>query len=255
MSRITWTRDELTANFCTYRGPVYRCVEAQHEVATQTVVDTNDEQRLVEFAIERRKPAVPPAAQGLHYLLFTPFRYTRQRRGKVSRFKAAGEDHGVFYAGETEKAALAETAFYILLSLAETIGSKQPRWQGQKSVFSVNLATEKALDLTRPPFNQNRLLWSDPLAYEPCQEIGTKAREAGGALIRYLSARDPDGTANVALFDPSAFLDTSPQHYPTWHLAADAQAVRAKQEFTGEYLEFPRHHFDGDERLAPLWRW
>lgn len=255
MSRITWRRDEIIANLHKYRGLVYRCVDALDQMATQSVTDSADEQDLVENAIERSKPTIPAAAHGRHFLLSTPFRHTRQRRLKASRFKAPGADCGVFDASEKEEAALAETAFYILLSLAESISASPPFWTGQKSIFSVNLDTDRALDLTQPPFRQDRAVWRDPFDYGPCQEMGAKTREAGGALIRYESARDPDETENVAVFDPTAFADAAPQHHPTWHLVAGDQGVLAKQEFTGKRLSFPRHHFDRDERLAPLWRW
>ena len=54
---------------------LWRGVEAQHRVATLRLVDSLDDQATLERLLEASKPPLPPAAEGLHYLLATPFRY------------------------------------------------------------------------------------------------------------------------------------------------------------------------------------
>ena len=55
---------------------VWRGVEAQHVVSTMRLVDTPDEQDLLETLLEGSKPAMPPTKQPKHYLLTNPFRYS-----------------------------------------------------------------------------------------------------------------------------------------------------------------------------------
>ena len=96
-----------------YAGTAWRLVEAQHIVSTTKLVDTAEEQALLEDVIEAAKPPVPPQCQHLHYLLSTPFRYgAPYPRG--SRFRRAGHTDGVWYGSEE-----VETAIYNGDDLAE----------------------------------------------------------------------------------------------------------------------------------------
>lgn len=250
MSRPTWTPDAVRSERRSYSREVHRCVEAQHQAATMRVTDTLAEQKILEDLIERHKPEVPESARRLHYLLFTPFRYRPTHPG--SRFRRPNDPRGVFYAGETDRAALAEKAFYMLLAMAESIDDTPPRWRGQVTVFSVPLKTDSAVDLTAPPFNAQRAAFIAPADYAACQAFAEVARDADCALIRYESARDPAGTCNIALFDPGAFAQDQPTALPTWHLDANAHGVRAIEDFRGGSVTFSRAHFDNDPRLAPL---
>ena len=193
---------------------------------------------------------MPTAARGLHHLLFTPFRYRPLYPG--SRFRKPNDPRGVFYAGETAQAALAERAFYTLLGMAESIADDPPRWRGRVSVFAVPVESDRAVDLTRPPFDAHRETWIEPAAYAGCQCFAETARAADSALIRTESARDPDGHRNVAVFDTAAFARPRPDTLATWHLDADAHGVRAIEDFAERSLMFPRTAFDRDPRLAPL---
>lgn len=250
MSPTTWTPDALRSERRAYAGEVHRCVEAQHRASTMAITDTLDEQTILEDLIERHKPSVPEAARGLHYLLFTPFRYRPAPRG--SRFRRPGDPRGVFYAGESDRTALAERAFYALLAMAESIDDTPPRWRGQVTVFAVPVCTDAALDLTASPFDAHRESWIAPTDYTACQIVADTAREADCALIRYESARDPEGGCNIALFDPAGFARREPSALATWHLDADAHGVRAIADFRGDRLRFPREAFAHDPRLEPL---
>jgi hypothetical protein len=214
------------------------------------ITDTLDEQAILEDLIERHKPAVPEAARNLHFLLFTPFRYRPVHPG--SRFRRPNDPRGVFYAGETDRAALAERAFYALLAMAESIDDTPPHWRGQVTVFTVPLQSQTAVDLTAPPFSAHRAAFIAPTDYSACQAFADTARAADCAIIRYESARDPDGGCNIALFDPGAFARNAPSTLPTWHLEANAHGVRAIADFRDDRRTFPRAAFDADPRLAPL---
>ena len=53
----------------------WRLVETQYVAATMGLVDSAQEQWLLEEMLEQSKPALPPNAQSHHYLLAAPFRY------------------------------------------------------------------------------------------------------------------------------------------------------------------------------------
>ena len=80
-----WIPDALRSEQRAVDKTFWRCVEAQHVVSTLQLVDTLDEQRLLEDILEETKPPVPPECEGLHYLYMTPFRYQLYAR----RFHAA----------------------------------------------------------------------------------------------------------------------------------------------------------------------
>src|SRR5690348_11205267 len=82
----------------------WRAVEGQDLVATMRLVDTIEEQDLLEQILEEGKPPAPVGLSRLHYLIATPFRYPPQQHG--SRFRAPA-DPGVFYAAESIRAACA----------------------------------------------------------------------------------------------------------------------------------------------------
>src|SRR5207245_1032206 len=91
-------------------------VEAQHQVSTRKLVDTLEEQALLEELIDRAKP--PDSTRGrLHYLLSTPFRYPPLRHG--SRF-ATRQERSLWYGSETRRTAFAEVAYYRLVFLEGT---------------------------------------------------------------------------------------------------------------------------------------
>src|SRR5262249_9650428 len=99
MSFSTWTRAALSSEAHSLTGTCWRLVEAQHRVSTLKLVDTVEEQALLEEQIQATKPPLPAGAERLHYLLATPFRYGAPYP-VGSRFRRAGFTDGVFYAAE-----------------------------------------------------------------------------------------------------------------------------------------------------------
>ena len=74
MSSSIWTRCAGDSELRPLRLSPWRVVESQHQVSTRKLVDSADEQALLEELIDGAKP--PDLTRGrLHYLLFTPFRY------------------------------------------------------------------------------------------------------------------------------------------------------------------------------------
>lgn len=227
---ITPTPEE----FRTYDRRVVRMVEAQHRISTNRLAASPAAQLLLEQLADEVKPQVPPAARQLHFLLASPFRYGHRLE---SRFRAAGERPGIFYASEQEATAVAETAYWRLRFFARSPGVQLPATTSEHSLFSVRLRSGAMLDLTKAPFVARRADWMDPQDYRACQAFAGQARGIATSLIRYASVRDAAHRANLALFDPAAFADRAPRLEQTWHLRFEHGELSALPAFpaTGGY--------------------
>ncbi len=252
MSSSTWTAAALASNAGPLRGRLWRVVEAQAKVATMKLTDTLEEQAALERLLERAKPKIPAECDHLSYLLFTPFRYAPYPFD--SRFRRAGSHPGVFYASEAPDTAIAEASFYRLLFFAESPATPWPSNPAEHTVFAVSVATERAIDLTRPPLDRDRATWTHPTDYRACLDLADAARAAGTEAIRYESVRDPDKRANVALLTCRAFARKDAVERQTWHLHVGRAGVRAVCETPTRSLAFALAVFAQDPRLAPLLR-
>jgi hypothetical protein len=253
MSSSTWTPAALSSDARSLAGICWRLVEAQHHVSTLKLLDTVDEQKVLEDLIEATKPPLPPECRDLHYLLSTPFRY-----GAVypigSRFRRAGMTEGIFYASETAQTAVAEMTFYRLLFFAESPNTPWPSNPAEYSAFSVKYATKKAIDLTRVKYDADRTLWMHVTDYSHCQAFADAARAAKIEVIRYASIRDPAQGINLALFTCRAFASPKPINQQTWHIRLSEAGAQAICEAPKSGITFDRKSFAGDPRIAKL-RW
>jgi len=249
MSPPIWTPDALRSELGAYHGSAWRLVEAQHRVSTRKIVDSLDEQSLLEAILEEAKPPVPPRCRHLDYLLTTPFRYQAYPHG--SRFRRAGLTPGVWYGAETPETAAAEMAFYRLLFFIESPATPFPANASEYSAFCARLATTAALDLTGGALAASHALWTHPTAYGPCQDLADAARAVGGQLLRYQSVRDPEGRANIAVLDCAAFAEPAPTaDRQTWRIYLSVSGLLVQREFPRLDLEFPLAAFAGDPRIA-----
>jgi hypothetical protein len=250
MSSNTWTPAGLPSELRPYERRVWRLVEAQHVVSTIKLVDSPEEQDTLEDLIEATKPAIPPECQGLDYLLFSPFRYPPLPKG--SRFRRAGQP-GVFYAAEASPTAAAEKAFYQLLFFAESPDTPWPANPVEHTGFSAALYSPRSLDLTMPPLDADAAVWRDPIEYGPCQDLALAARKAGAEILRFQSARAPDGVC-IAVLSCNAFAENAPQDRETWWIGAGRSGAYAIREFPAARLQFNRNAFAADPRIAKM-RW
>jgi hypothetical protein len=248
----TWTPAALSSERRALSGTAWRLVEAQHRVSTMKLVDTLPEQHLLESILDATKPPVPAECASLHYLLSTPFRYGAAYPAG-SRFRRAGMTAGVFYASVGVATAVAEMAFHRLLFFADSSATPWPADAGDYTAFSAKFRTRAGLDLSGPPFNNQRARWTHPTDYAPCQALADTAREAGIDVLRYPSARDPNGL-NVALLTCRAFAAREPLDRQTWRLGLNAHGVRAVCDFPDAHLEFTREAFVNDPRIRAM-RW
>ena len=252
MSSPIWTPAALSSEFRAHAGLCWRLVEAQHRVSTLRLVDTLDEQRLLEAILEETKPPVPPECRHLDYLLFTPFRYDAPYpRG--SRFRGAGRTPGVFYAAERPETAAAETVFHRLLFFAESPATPWPGNAVEYTAFSARVSSDRAIDLTEPPLSADEALWTHPTDYAACQSLAEDVREAGGTIIRYRSVRDPGRGANLAILACSAFAAPRPVERRTWRIKVGPAAAQVLSETPARSLEFHPGAFDDPRLDAVEW--
>lgn len=251
MSSNTWTRAELLASCADIETTVWRAVEAQHFISTMKLVDSREEQEHLEQILEDTKPPFPQSA--LHYLLFTPFRYTRSN-AFASRFRRANASDGVFYASASPETAIAEMAFYRLLFFAESPGTPLPANPAEYTVFGVQIAARPGLDLTRPPMSEHHAVWMAPDDYTACQALAESARAEGVQAIGYLSVRDPKHRLNYAILTPAAFAAPKPITEQTWRIQLREDSIWAKCEAPPGGLTFSRSDFDIESRLMAAGR-
>jgi hypothetical protein len=212
----------------------WRVVEAQHRASTMRLVDTLEEQRTIEDLLDASKPPLPAAAGKLHYLLATPFRYPAPPPAG-SRFRGIG-DPGVWYGADVVQTALAEVAYWRLRFLADSPATPDlppvPHTAFRASVGG------NAIVLQQPPFDRQRKQWEDPVSYGATQALAETAREAGVALIRYRSVRDPEHRPALAVLMPKAFRKPEPLEQHTWLIKVARAQVLAESNLGGERLSF-----------------
>ena len=205
---------------------MWRMVEAQHTASTMKIVDSVDEQDLLESLLEGSKPTPPASALALDYLLATPFRYYPLRGG--SRFRAI-TDPGVFYGAESVRTASSELGFWRWKFLKDAVALDKLEPVAH-TAFSAEVST-LLVDLRLPPFSANAAAWSHPTDYSATQAFARTAREAKVGAIQYPSVRDPQPAWCVALLTPQAFAKPKPHPLmQTWWLAVHRSGVTWRRE-------------------------
>lgn len=204
-------------------GDLVRLVESQEQIATNRLVDTLEEQALLESLLESSKPPLPQAARGLHYLLATPFRYPPLRHG--SRFGGHFEP-SLFYAAFDTATVLAESAYYRFVFWHGMAVAPASPLASQHTLFGAPWRCARGVQLQLPPFDRWREQLTDPADYSATQRLGTAMRQAGVEAFEYVSARDPAGGLNVALFTPMALAARRPDFMQAWLAETDAGEVR-----------------------------
>lgn len=235
----------LAKNFTSYSGEIYRIVEGQHFIATRKLVDSDDEQRILEEILDAAKPSAPTSNKRgeLHYLLYTPFRYPPLKTG--GRFHTRIEQ-SIFYGSEELKTAMAEVAYGRFLFMhhsdAEFVSMQVPYTH-----FMAQVKSAKSILLNSHPFDEYREIISHPVSYASSQILGVAMRSAGTELFTYHSARNIDGV-NVGLFSVEAFASNKP---------VPDKDVHWQVFITSNIVEFKRVHFEDSQtetHIFPLER-
>jgi RES domain len=241
-----WSACRSAAEAIVLEGAVWRLVESQEQVATNSLVHTLAEQALLEQLIESTKPAPPPAAAGLHYLLLTPFRYPPLRYG--SRFGRRTEP-SLYYGSRGTQTVLAESAYYRFVFWSGMETAPDEPLNTRHTVFCTDVRTARGLRLQEPPFAEFADRIRDRSHYDSTQALGTAMRESGIEAFEYCSARDEEGGINVALFSPAALASRRPHHQVEWLCETRAQTVRFYSHEAHELRQFPLQQFLVDGAL------
>ena len=212
-------------------------VEAQFRNSTRKLVDSDAEQELLEELIDRRaKLPVPEGFEGLHYLLYTPFRHPPLRNG--SRFGTRLE-RGILYGARELPTAFAEVAYYRLVFLdgpAIDLGELHL----ELTAFWFGISAPRGVDLCAPPFREFEAQISSKTRYDAAQRLGADMRAAGVQCSLYTSARAEDRQVNLAVFE-NVFRPKQPIREEAW----SCRATRAGVDFRSRALLGPerRHAF------------
>jgi RES domain len=225
-----WWAAQTTASRMLWRG-----VEAQHAVATMRLVDSLDEQAVLEQLLENSKPPLPRHAADLHFLLATPFRY---RSRHPSRFRKAG-DLGIWYGAEELHTACAEVAYWRWRFLTDSEGLRDGELLTEHTLFNA-IANGRLLDLTAPPWSEARTQWADPSDYSACQALAEQARTHALQWLRYESARLPSGVCG-AVIDPRCLSLSDLSTQQTWVCKVTRHKALMRHQDDAIGLDFADH--------------
>lgn len=219
-------------------GQLLRIVESQEQVATIGIVDTLDEQALLEEMLEGSKP---PVTDDLHYLLSTPFRYPPLPWG--SRFGTRFEP-SIFYGSLSIEPLLSETAYYRFTYL---IGMETPPPKTittQHTIFEVGYKTKYGVSLQHNPFTVHKDILTDPASYSATQQLGSEMRKRGIEAFENTSARAPNHGVNVGLFSPTALANSKPASQTQWLCQLSKTSVSFTQEHDPHVTTFYKTQFE-----------
>jgi len=198
--------------------PAFRIVEAQHLISSRKLVNTDEEQAILESMIEsiKPRPEIAQEAQGYHYLLFTPFRYPPLPYG--SRF-ATQQACSLWYGSLQIETALAEKAYYWFV-LTQASHAEFEDSKIELTAYSVDIQTLYGIDLSQAPFDVYTHVISSPTQYGASQQLGQSMRQDGVLAFVYYSARDKNlHGRNVGVFSLHAFKTKKPNQdsIETWY--------------------------------------
>lgn len=232
---------DLGASARRLSGRYRRVVEAQFRNSTRKLVDSDEEQAVLEELLDSRaKMPVPAGFENLHFLLSTPFRHPPLRHG--SRFGTRRE-RGIFYGARELPTAFAEVAYYRLLFLEGSPGLAP--LLVELTAFSFGIVAGRALDLSREPFRRFEDRISSKVSYAESQKLGAAMREEGIEACLYVSARAGGRALNLAVLD-NVFRPSRPADEQRWSCFASRERVEfraGRLVGQGERLAFERAQF------------
>lgn len=229
----------------------WRMVEAQPITSTRKLVDSLEEQMILEDIIDETKPSLSVLLKSLHPLLATPFRYPPLAHG--SRF-GSNIEHALWYGALSLQTMMAEKAFYQYHFLHDSIADYGVV-EIPLTAFSATIKSSKAIQLTHAPFVKYKTQISSPHSYSVSQPLGNAMREAGIEAFTYHSARDKEGV-NIALFTPKAFTRKQPNEksIQSWQCVIDHEVIEFVRSnvLVMESQLFYKKDFFIDGQLPPL---
>ncbi|WP_291012952.1 RES family NAD+ phosphorylase [Hydrogenophaga sp.] len=215
---VTWFEGSIqNRNLVAWRG-----VEAQHVISTMRLVDTPDEQELIERLLEGSKPAMPTTQHPKHYLLATPFRYIPAH---ASRFRPA-HAKGQWYGAQKIGTSCAEVAYWRHRFILDSAGLTNETLLTEHTFFQGAIAG-RSIDLMATPWSASREIWTSGADYAATHAVAAEAQRQGVHWLTYESVRAA-GQQCAVVFDPNSLseppagLEATKQ---TWHCKATRTSV------------------------------
>lgn len=219
-----WKATNAEQHIKTITDDFVRIVESQQQIATTRVVDTLEEQAILESLLEVTKPPVSKGSEHLHYLFSTPFRYPPLKHG--SRFGSRFEP-SLLYGSKSVETVLIECSYYrFLFWNGMSVPPKSKKFITEHTLFAGRYYSEQGLQLQNKPFNEHSRALRDVANYSDTQVFGLAMREAGVSAFEYHSARDAKKGVNIALFTADALLVNEPLYKTQWICSTTANNVR-----------------------------
>ena len=172
MSEAAWSTRWLETGVTHMVMRAWRGVEAQHVVSTMRLVDTAEEQSVLEQLLESSKPPLPQMASPKHYLLYAPFRYRPQHQ---SRFRRAGT-LGVWYGAEEVYAACAEVAYWRHRFILDSAPLLHTELLTEHTFFQAEVKGA-VVDLMSQPWVQARASWTYGSDYAETHAVAETAAQ------------------------------------------------------------------------------
>ena len=238
-----------------YASKVWRMVEDQQaRAATLNIVDSMEEQSLLEELLDKIKPPYRHGTESMHYLLKTAFRYPPLKHG--SRFGDRTMP-SFFYASESVQTVLAETAYYRFVLLTDMDQPYQQTIDTEHSAFSVSVKTNKCLDLCAKKFASAQTQLQNTQDYRYCHCVGDWATTQKSAeVIRFYSARDSRSDSevnhkniNVAIAEPKAIISKTPNSLQLWLCRTSMDKISFSSRETKFPISFAIQDFMLDGKL------
>lgn len=234
------------------KGLLYRMVESQEQKATRSMVDSLEEQALLEIMLDEAKPPYPldsiETFDGLDYLLTTPFRYPPLDYG--SRFGGTFEP-SLFYGALSIEPVLAETAYYRFVYLHSMEIPPQTLCSTEHTLLSVRFKTNNGVRLHMTPFDTHREALTHKSDYTATQQLGAAMCDAGVDGFEYRSARDINQGICIGLFNPTPFVDRKVKEATEWFCEATIDMVAFKAKGEAQVYRFSIEQYLVDE-LFPV---
>jgi hypothetical protein len=198
----------------------WRGVEAQHVVSTMRLVDTTEEQDMLEQLLEGSKPPMPAMKVPKHYLLATPFRYRPQH---ASRFRRAGT-LGLWYGAQTLYASCAEVAYWRYRFILDSVPLLNTALLTEHTFYQAKVAG-RAIDLASEPWVAASSAWTHGSDYTETQAVADAAKDRGVQWICYASIRAPAERCAAVLDVEALEMVDQGKTQQTWHCKATRTSV------------------------------
>jgi len=193
-------------NITKINDTAWRIVELQEKTSTRKLVDSIEEQKVLEELIDDSKPPLLREEAHFHPLLYTPFRYPPLKNG--SRFGKKSEP-SLWYGSLNTQTSMAEKAYYQLAFINASAGNFE-MVISPMTIFSVKLNIVKGVRLHESPFLKYQNHISSPSSYQWSQFLGKQMRDHHLDGFLFASARDRKKGINVGLFKINSFANKQP---------------------------------------------